>query len=211
MGRAARVWHPSALLNPPSEGGAPCRSLFDPSRSLTALEQDNTIVAVIEMSMAKWLIAALVPGFKRQPLKKIDTDAPSLLKLLQRWRDEAGQAGHTINRIAVAYEAAGDGFWLACWLRARDIEAYVIHPASVAVSREHLRAKTDRLDSELLMRAFPGWLRGEKRHCSMRSRRSKRRTRGGRTASGGPWSASRRGSSTASRRSSPASASAASG
>jgi transposase len=47
------------------------------------------------------------------------------------------------------------------------VEAYVMHPSSVAVSREHRRAKTDRLDTELLMRAFLGWLRGEKRHCSM--------------------------------------------
>jgi len=37
----------------------------------------------------------------------------------------------------------------------------------LAVSREHRRAKTDRLDMELLMRAFLGWLRGEMRHCSM--------------------------------------------
>jgi transposase len=44
---------------------------------------------------------------------------------------------------------------------ARGVEAYVIHPASVAVSCEHRRAKTDRLDTELLMRAFVGWLRGE--------------------------------------------------
>jgi transposase len=43
----------------------------------------------------------------------------------------------------------------------------VIHSSSVAVSREHRRAKTDRLDTELLMRAFLGWLRGERRHCSM--------------------------------------------
>ncbi len=86
-------------------------------------------------------------GLKRQPLKKIDADAPALLKLLQRWRDEAGQAGHTIKRIAVAYEAAGDGFWLARWLRAHGIEAYAIHPSSVPVSREHRRAKTDRLDT----------------------------------------------------------------
>ncbi|MGX9575417.1 hypothetical protein [Mesorhizobium sp. f-mel] len=42
------------------------------------------------------------------------------------------------------------------------------------------------------------------------SRRSKRRTRGGRIANGKPWSVSRRGSSTASRRFSPASAFAAS-
>jgi transposase len=67
----------------------------------------------------------------------------------------------------VAYEAGRDGFWLARWLRARDIETYVIHPNSVAVSREHRRAKTDRLDTELLKRAFLGWLRGEAGHCSM--------------------------------------------
>jgi transposase len=37
----------------------------------------------------------------------------------------------------------------------------------VAVSREHRRAKTDRLDVELLKRAFLGWLRGERDHCRM--------------------------------------------
>ncbi|HEX4828053.1 MAG TPA: transposase, partial [Xanthobacteraceae bacterium] len=36
-----------------------------------------------------------------------------------------------------------------------------------AVSREHRRAKTDRLDTELLKRAFLGWLRGERDHCKM--------------------------------------------
>jgi hypothetical protein len=47
-------------------------SRFDASRSLTALEQDSTIIAVIEMSQTKWLVAALVPGVERQPLKKFD-------------------------------------------------------------------------------------------------------------------------------------------
>jgi transposase len=140
---------------------------FDASRSLTALEQDNTLIAVIEMSQSTWLVAAIVPGMKRQPLKKLDTDEEALLKLLHRWRNEAGQGGHQIKRIVVAYEAGRDGFWLARWLRARDVEAYVIHPTSIAVSREHRRAKSDRLDTELLTRAFLGWLRGEKRHCSM--------------------------------------------
>ena len=72
-----------------------------------------------------------------------------------------------ITRIVLAFEADRDGFWLARWLRARNIEAYVIHPTSIAVSREHRRAKTDRLDTELLKRAFLGWLRGESDHCSM--------------------------------------------
>jgi transposase len=47
-----------------------------------------------------------------------------------------------------------DGFWLARWLAARGVEAHVIQAPSVAVSREHRRAKTDRLDTELLKRAF---------------------------------------------------------
>ena len=140
---------------------------FNPSRSLAALEQDSTVIAVIEMSQSRWLVAAVIPGIERQPLKKIDPDEELLLKLLHRWQNEAGRAGREIKRIVAAYEAGRDGFWLARWLRARGIEAYVIHPTSVAVSREHRRAKTDRLDTELLKRAFLGWLRGDKRHCSM--------------------------------------------
>jgi hypothetical protein len=42
-----------------------------------------------------------------------------LLKLLNRWREEAEKAGRKIERIAVAFEAGRDGFWLARWLRAR--------------------------------------------------------------------------------------------
>jgi transposase len=139
----------------------------DLSRSLVAFEQNNTIIAVIEMSLNNWLVAGIVPGVERHPLKKLSIDAEVLLQLLYRWRDEAVKAGGMITRMAVAFEAGRDGFWLARWLRARGVEAYVIHPTSVAVSREHRRAKTDRLDTELLKRAFLGWLRGEPDHCSM--------------------------------------------
>jgi transposase len=139
----------------------------DLGRSLVALDQNSTMIAVIEMSRSSWLIAGIIPGIDRHPLKKLEPDQESLLRLLQRWRDEAARAGRTISRMAVAFEAGRDGFWLARWLRARGIEAHVIHPASIPVSREHRRAKTDRLDTELLKRAFLGWLRGEPDHCNM--------------------------------------------
>jgi transposase len=90
-----------------------------------------------------------------------------LLALLHRWRDEAVKAGKQITRIALAFEAGRDGFWLVRWLEARGVEAHVIHASSLAVSREHRRAKTDRLDTELLKRGFSGWLRSERGHCSM--------------------------------------------
>ena len=143
------------------------QQLDDLSRSLTPLEQDSTIIAVIEMSQASWLVAGIVPGIERHPLKKLEPSEVDLLRLLMRWRAEATQKGRTITRIAVAFKAGRDGFWLARWLRARDIEAYVIHATSVAVSREHRRAKTDRLDTGLLKRVFIGWLRGEPDHCHM--------------------------------------------
>jgi len=144
----------------------PMSELNDLSRSLTSLEQDKTIIAVIEMSQSSWLVAGIVPGIERHPLKKLEP-SEELVRLLMRWRTEATKNGHTITRIAVAFEAGRDGFWLARWLRARDIETYVIHPTSVAVSREHRRAKTDRLDTGLLKRVFIGWLRGEPDHCHM--------------------------------------------
>jgi transposase len=137
------------------------------SRSLVALDQDSTIIAVVEMSQSSWLVGGVLPGIERQPCKKLEPSAERLLGLLHRWRDEAVRAGKKITRIALAFEAGRDGFWLARWLRAHGVEAHVIHPSSVAVSREHRRAKTDRLDTELLKRGFLGWLRGERGHCSM--------------------------------------------
>lgn len=86
---------------------------------------------------------------------------------MNRWRAEAEEAGQAINRITVTMEAGRDGFWLARWLLSHGIEAHVIHATSVAVSREHRRAKTDRLDTSMLKRAFLGWLRGERDHCKM--------------------------------------------
>ena len=145
----------------------PMRKPNDLSRSLTVLKGEGTVIAVIEMSLTKWLVAGIVPGVERQPLKKLEVDESALLKLLNRWRAEAEKAGRKIERVAVAFEAGRDGFWLARWLRARNIEAHVIHASSIAVSREHRRAKTDRLDTELLKRAFLGWLRGERDHCKM--------------------------------------------
>ena len=140
---------------------------FDVRKSARPFDQTHTLVAVIELSQARWLVGGMVPGLKRSPLKKLEPKKEKLLKLLVRWRDEALRAGHEIKRIAVACESGRDGFWLVRWLRTQGIEAYVIHAASVAVSREHRRAKTDRLDIAMLKRAFLGWLRGEVGHCSM--------------------------------------------
>src|SRR5450755_4199001 len=165
MGRAAEIVAPSSSLR--TDGGFPVAQVNDLSRSLTAFDPISTLVVVVEMSKVSWLVSGVVPGVERQPLKKLEPDATALLRLIERWRNEAVRAGHPISRIALAYEAGRDGFWLARWLIARGIDAHVIHSASVAVSRERKRAKTDRLDAAMLMRVFLGWLRGERGHCGM--------------------------------------------
>jgi transposase len=83
----------------------PMQKLNDLSRSPTALEPDGTLIAVIEMSLSSWLVAGIVPGVERQPLKKLAADESALLKLLHRWREEAEKAGGRIERLAVAFEA----------------------------------------------------------------------------------------------------------
>ena len=119
-------------------------------KSSTALDQASTLVAVLELSRNSWLVAGIVPGIDRHPLKKLGADENGLLALLHRWQQQAVKAGREIKRVVVAFEAGRDGFWLARWLRARGIEPHVIHATSIAVSREHRRAKTDRLDTEHL-------------------------------------------------------------
>src|SRR5437764_14798444 len=108
MGRAASQWR-HRRCNQPMEHPMPQPN--DLSRSLFALEQDATLIAVIEMGQASWLVAGIVPGIERQPLKKLATDQEGLLQLLHRWRKEAVKAGRTINRIVVAFEAGRDCFW----------------------------------------------------------------------------------------------------
>ena len=94
----------------------------DLSKSLMALDQHKTLIASIELSLKSWLVGGIVPGIKRDRLKKLVPDEEALLKLLHRWRDEAIKTGRTITRIVVAFEAGRDGFWCAPRRRVSSME-----------------------------------------------------------------------------------------
>ena len=51
----------------------------DLSRSLVTLDQNSTIIAVIEMSQSSWLVAGMLPGIERQPRKKLEPSAEGCL------------------------------------------------------------------------------------------------------------------------------------
>jgi hypothetical protein len=109
MGRPARAFRPKSRLL-----GMERPIMNDLSRSRKVLEQDSTSIAVVELSLSNWVVAGIVPGLDRQPMKKLGADHDALLQLVERWRDEAIKAGRTITRTVVAFETGRDGFgWRA--------------------------------------------------------------------------------------------------
>src|SRR2546429_3012805 len=88
----------------------------DLSRSLVTLDQNSTVIAVLEMSQSSWLVAGMLPGIERQPRKKLEPSPERLVAVLHAWRDEAVRAGRPITRIALAFETRPAGLWAARWL-----------------------------------------------------------------------------------------------
>src|SRR5207245_1640319 len=94
---------------------------------------------------------------------------------VQRIEQTKGKWGlPTGTRVVIVYEAGQEGFWIARALRALGYEVYVTDPASVAVSRQHRRAKTDRLDAIRLANALRSWLSGGRDVTRMLERRCAR-------------------------------------
>src|SRR2546430_9572745 len=98
----------------------------DLSRSLVALDQDSTIIAVVELSQSSWLVAGMLPGIERQPRNKLEPSPERLLGLLHRWRDEAGRAGPPIPRDSLAFQARPDGVSLCRLVHAARVRALSI-------------------------------------------------------------------------------------
>jgi hypothetical protein len=90
----------------------------DLSRSLVALDQDRTLVTVVELSASSWLAGGLVPGVERRPLKKLEPDRKALPRLLERWREEAENVKAGFRRglpsrgeLPITIRGGGDSTW----------------------------------------------------------------------------------------------------
>jgi hypothetical protein len=152
----------------PKDRSDPVTDQTAPFNPPAAFDHDSTLVIALESSGKSREAGAIVPGASRQPRERLDPrDAAGLLKAVERWTAEASAAGKTIRRVVLTCEAGRDGCWIARHLLARGIELHIMHPASIPVDRKPRRAKTDRLDLDMLLRAFLAWLRGEPRACSM--------------------------------------------
>jgi transposase len=126
--------------------------------------QYATILVIFELSKANWKIGILLPGARKLSRYTVDGgDLAATAALLTKAR---GQVPGAV-RIASAYEAGFDGFWLHRWLQGQGVENRVLDPASIQVNRRARRAKTDKLDLDQLMRVLAALERGEPKVCSV--------------------------------------------
>ena len=106
------------------------------------------------------------PGPQREPANDNDRchqhqTAGQLLELIEEVRARVSRETGRAVEVISCYEAGYDGFWLHRQLSAHGISNYVIDPASLQVDRRARRVKTDRIDTERLLRSLMAYLRGE--------------------------------------------------
>jgi transposase len=124
----------------------------------------GTIFVAIELSQKSWLVTLWSPDRDRISRQKLPAgDGGGVVGLIERTKARAERALGWVPAVVSCYEAGYDGFWLHRLLAAAGIENFVFDPASIAIDQRARRAKTDRIDGELLLRTLMGYRRGEPR------------------------------------------------
>jgi transposase len=124
----------------------------------------GTLFVAIELSQRSWLVTMHSPDRDRISRHKLcGGDHAGLLALIERMRTRAGQTLGSVPAVVSCYEAGYDGFWLHRRLTTAGLTNLVFDPASIPVEQRSRRAKTDRIDGELLLRTLMAHWRGEPR------------------------------------------------
>src|SRR6266853_52722 len=117
----------------------------------------------IELSKKSWVIGFITPLSEKISRRTLNgCDWKGLLELIEEVRARVSrETGRAAVEVISCYEAGYDGFWLHRQLEAHGVRNYVIDPASLQVDRRVRRVKTDRIDTERLLRSLMAYLRGE--------------------------------------------------
>jgi transposase len=140
-----------------------------PETSTTIQTDLGAIFVSLELSRSTWLITSLSPG-GRAKMSKHSVRGGDLAGLSGRFellQEKARARTGKLFPVVVIQEAGLDGFWIHRALEANSVESHVVDPASIATSRRHRRAKTDKIDGEALVRTLLAYKRGEPRVCAM--------------------------------------------
>ena len=141
-----------------------------PSVGPTAIRtQFGAIFVSLELSRSNWVLTSLSPG-NGEKMSQYSLPAGDIGGLLARFADLKRKARERTGSdypIVTIHEAGLDGFWVHRVLQNEGIESHVVDAASIATPRRRRRAKTDKIDGEVLLRALLAFKRGEPRVCSM--------------------------------------------
>jgi transposase len=132
--------------------------------SLPAATHGETVrcLFAIELSKQSWIIGFITPLSPKIGRRILSGgDWKGLLKLIDEVRARISREMSRTVEVMSCYEAGYDGFWLHRQLEAHGVRNYVIDPASLQVDRRLRRVKTDRIDTERLLRSLMAYLRGE--------------------------------------------------
>jgi transposase len=135
-----------------------------PHKGTPIMGDIGTIFVAIELSQKNWLITMHSSDRDRISRHKLEAgDHTGLVALIDRVRGRAARARGAAPKVVSCYEAGYDGFWLHRLLLTAGIMNHVFDPASIAVDQRARRAKSDRIDGELLLRTLMAHMRGEPR------------------------------------------------
>ena len=137
-----------------------------PTRTDNSTPSEIILGVSLELATAAWKVGLHDGMHENATIKTVRADDPA--QRLQQVIDEIGKIKAKWSlpqdvRTVVLYEAGQDGFWIARALMALGIDTLICDPASLLVSRQARRAKTDRLDAIMLVDCLRAWLRGERR------------------------------------------------
>lgn len=115
--------------------------------------QDRAIQADLYMSLElgdkKWQLT-LSDGRRSASRYSVEAgDTAAVMRSIDKARERCKVGAQA--KVHSCYEAGRDGWWLHRWLLEQGIDNIVVDSASIEVSRQARRAKTDRLDGDKLL------------------------------------------------------------
>lgn len=137
---------------------------------LSAQVNDTTngsaiLYVALELSGKNWKIGINDGRRDRPSIYNADAEQPGrrfaeTVAKIEAQKGKWGLGGDC--KVYVVYEAGQDGFWICRAMQTRGYECLIADPASIPVNRHARRAKTDRLDTMLLLSSLMSYLRGDR-------------------------------------------------
>lgn len=122
---------------------------------------DSALYIAIDLGSTRWQLAMTTRSAPKVRRRSVEArDVMRLLEEVALARERLTVPGDA--EVRVCHEAGRDGFWLQRWLEERGYVSLIIDPGSVEISGRKRRAKTDRLDAELLLRSLLRWHTGDR-------------------------------------------------